>query len=1009
MPVRFWLIALLFVLSGAAGLVYQVVWVRQLTTEFGATIYALSTVLSAFMGGLALGAWLVGRWADGARRPLVVFGVLELAVAAAAFLFPHALDLVSPILGAVYATGSEPGFWLTSLIRFVLTGALLLVPTTLMGATLPVLARAITTDAGLIGRRVGALYALNTMGAVLGTFLTGFVLLEWLGISGTTWIAVAADAAVGVVSILLGMTSDPLDVAPLPTRHAPSPHDADRRIRRFVLATYFVSGLTALALQVAWTRSLIFGFDHLKATTYSFSGMLSVFLLGLAIGSALIQPVIDRLRAPLAAYAVLQVLLGLSSALSIYLILTDMHEALRFVEVGADGGDLNYWGAVCNVMTRSALVLGLPTLLMGMLFPVAARLVAGDVRTLGSDVGAVVAANTAGAIAGSFLGGFVLIPLLGIAWSVVLLGGLNIAIGLVAFALVPGAIDSGRRRLVLSVAGVAALAFVVRTGASFGASGFQPLSPGEKTVFYREGPLATVSVVEDVKGWRTIYVDGIGVAGTDPVIQTDQKTLAHVPMVLLGGQATRTLSVGFGAGGASWSFTRYPDIGEVHTIEITSTVPSAAPILTEANHGIVITESDYRRALAAVGPDGRIDGAANPLSAYTHMAAPGFRTFDPRYKLILDDARAYLRFTDLTYDVIATDCTDLRYKSNANLYDREYFQLCRDRISDRGLVVVWVPLAGLSDEAFRILVRTFRDVFPQMSVWYFTNEPIHYCLFIAKRGELRIDYDAVVRAAELDSIRGDLADLGLTDPAKLVASFVTDERGLDGYTGPGPLNTEDFPIIEFLSPRYGYSAAPIATNMNKLYAVQVPVAPLLDGASPRLAADLPRIAANQAANPVLFEGHTHYREHNVLKAAELYLAAQKIAPDDPSIERLLEFVEVRRLLESFAERPAGADDGIWMSSQWMAWHLGSVYHRRGKYADAVTLVRPLFDRLPAPEQLGAGTEDLRALGFSQALLIARCYHATGNAARTREFADKARAYQPDRNDWPQIDKELELR
>src|SRR5690606_30273934 len=180
------LISLLFLLSGVSALVYQVVWVRQLTTVFGATIYAVSTVLTAFMGGLALGSWLVGKRADMMKRPLVAFGVLEILTAAAAFGFPYVLDWVTPVIGWAYSTGGDASFYSFSLLRFGLIGGLLLVPTTLMGATLPVLSRAVVRDLESIGHRVGGLYAVNTLGAMLGAFLTGFVLLERFGIWHTT-------------------------------------------------------------------------------------------------------------------------------------------------------------------------------------------------------------------------------------------------------------------------------------------------------------------------------------------------------------------------------------------------------------------------------------------------------------------------------------------------------------------------------------------------------------------------------------------------------------------------------------------------------------------------------------------------------------------------------------------------------------------------------------------------------------------------------------------------------
>lgn len=1002
--VRFAAIGLLFMLSGAAALIYEVVWMRQLTTLFGATVYAVATVLTAFMGGLALGAWWFGRMADRFERPLLVFGLLEVGIAASAFAFPTLLKLVTPIVGTFYATGGEGTFFFFSLVRFAIAFSLLMIPTTLMGATLPVMSRVVARDFSQIGRAVGGLYALNTLGAVLGVFISGFVLLELLGVWRTTLVGISADLFVAVCCILwgLGMRVPARGGAPAEETHVSEPLGAPNvgaTTGRVVLVTYFFSGLVALALQVAWTRSLIFGFDHLKATTYAFAGMLTVFLLGLSIGSALMQAVVDKIRDLVATYVVIQVLIAIFAALTPWLIQSDLPRAFYFPELLADGsGDLNYWGAVGNVMIRTAMVIGVPTLLMGAAFPVVTRMVVGSLGRLGKDVGIVYAANTCGAIVGSFFAGFVLVPMLGISVTIGLLAAIGFG-NAVAVIWVHPALPRARRPVIAGLLAAVALVFVVRTSVT--AQGiFHPLTVGERMIHYDEGSLATVSVIEDSKGWRTIYVDAVGVAGTDPVLQTDQKSLAHVPMVLLGGRAENVLTVGFGSGGASYSYTLYPEIERIHAVEITTSVPRAAYSLTDANHGILYPRRTIERLRRELGPDERIPGyegalpSAHPISAYVHEPAPGFLTFDERYRLIVDDARSYLRFTDRMYDVIATDCTDLRYKSNANLYDLEYFRLCRERITDDGLVVVWMPLAGLSDEAFRIVVRTFREVFPDMTVWYFTNEPTHYCLFIGQKGGVRINYENVVRALEeLPSIQADMDEIGLNDPAKLVASFVTDQRGIDQYVGEGPLNTEDFPIIEFLSPRHGYDSRPLAQNMARLYDVQVPVWDLIvDQQNPRALADRELLGLYQQANDVLFEGHSQYRLFNFRAAAEHYMRARDIAPLDESIDRLLDFNELRLLLEGELARESRVIDYQWVNAQWIAVRLGEVYLLQERYRDAVNAVAPFMRRHPPPSP--ELNEELRGIGRALSIVMADSYAMAGNASRAQEYRRTADNYLP---------------
>ncbi len=989
-------ISLIFILSGATALVYEVVWTRQLTTFFGSTLYGVATVLTAFMGGLALGSYLAGRVADRLRKPLAAYGWFEIGIAFSALAFPVLLDASQPLIGTLYVTGGESTFYLFSLVRFVIVFFLLLVPTTLMGATLPVMSKAVTRTISHLGHRVGMLYALNTAGAVLGVFAAGFILLEALGVFGTTMVAVIGDIAIGVFCVVAGQRLVVRPAQPrLPAEPAPGAPAAtlSPAVLRLVLLTYLVSGFVALAYQVAWTRALIFSFDTLKSTTYSFSGMLLVFLLGLAVGSAIMQAVVDRQRDLLRLYALLQAGIGLSGALSFFVILSDL-PTLREI---ADDQSLIYWNAVGNVMIKTAAAIGLPTLLMGMAFPVVTRLVVGSVDKLGMDVSRVYALNTVGAILGSFLAGFVLIPAIGLTSTIALLAAVNLALAALLFQ--SNAELEPRLRLVYTAAVVVGAVLVL--GRIFFASvPLQRLQPNETIVHYEEGAMATISVVENHFGDRMIYVDDVGVAGTDKVMLTDQKSLAHVPMMLLGGRAENVLSVGFGSGGASYSYTLYDDIERIRTIEIAPEVLRAAPTLTDSSFGIITPDSLVERAKAAGA--GRISGFRHPLEDYVHTPAPGFKTFDPRFQVLIDDARAYLRFTDKRYDVIATDCTDLRYKSNANLYDLEYFTLCREAITDRGLVVVWMPLAGLSDRAFRSALRTFQEVFPEMTVWYFTNQPTHYCLLIGGKGPLRIDYDAVARAVTLPGIAEDLQEIGLADPDKLLSSFVCDERTLPGHLAGAPLNTEDHPIIEFESPRYGYDPSPLRDNQWALYEIQVPIEPLLVDAPPGAAE---RIWQLQQANFVVFQGHCLYRDFDYRGATRKYMEALAMVPWDDSIRGLMDFEELYRHFDSSMER--GPTLNTLVSGQGLA----EAYFLQERHTEAATvasravrLVEPILRDAPEGSDMRRLT---LAAGFSLNGILARSYAANGTARRAGEYLERARSYAPSEQEWKALSEEVQ--
>lgn len=970
----FALVGLIFVLSGATALVYEVVWTRQLTTFFGSTLYGVATVLSAFMGGLALGSYLLGSRADRMRNPLAVYGWLEIGTGIAALVFPWALRATQPIIGSVYVTGGEQTFLVFSLIRFAIVFLLLLVPTTLMGATLPVMSKAVTTSFSQVGRRVGGLYALNTLGAVLGVFAAGFLLLEMLGVFRTTALAVGLDVLIGVLCIWLGGRYFRVDNAAVVRDTVVSREEATRMryspaVLRLVLATYAVSGFVALAYQVCWTRALIFSFETLKATTYSFSAMLMVFLLGLSIGSALMQAIVDRQKNLLRLYALIQMGIGLTAGLSFFVILTDLPAMPEL----NDDRSLRYWVAVFNVIYRSAAAIGLPTLLMGMAFPVVTRIVVGSIGQLGRDVASVYALNTVGAIVGSFAAGFVLIPTLGITGTIALLAFINLTMA-VALVLANQEADQ-RQRMALATVGILA-AIIVPARIAFSGARMQRIQPNEVVVHYEEGAMATISVVENNSGDRMIYVDDVGVAGTDKIMLTDQKSLAHVPMALLGGRANRVLSVGFGSGGASYSYTLYDSIESINTIEIAPEVLRAAPTLTDSNRGIIAHDALVARARAANAD--RITGYRHPLSSFVHQPAPGFKTFDPRFRVLIDDARSYLRFTKEQYDVIATDCTDLRYKSNANLYDLEYFTLCAEKTTDRGLVVVWMPLAGLSDRAFRSALRTFQVVFPTMSVWFFPNYPTHYCLLIGNKNGMRIDYPAMQAALSYPAIQADLEEIGLRDPNKLLSCFVADERTLTAHLADAPLNTEDHPIIEFESPRYGYDSKPLADNMMAIYRIQVPVADIVDHLPEEEARKVWRL---QEANVVLFEGHVAYRLYDFKTAANKYLEALAMVPDDDAIVRLLDFQELRRHYETSKRNPNRNTVIIGQS-------LAEVFFLQGRMMEAVTYADEVAGMIgPAAR----GQEDLRPTLFSIYSILAQGYAGAGQGDRARQYLQEARA------------------
>jgi spermidine synthase len=847
-PLRLAILYAVFFVSGAAGLIYEITWTRALSYVFGSGTYALSAVVVAYMGGLALGARVAGRRSDRIAKPILLYVMLEFGIALCGLLLPEVLGRLSVIDRLTHALGSG-GFALLTAGRFLATVLALLVPTALMGATLPLLAVAtVQTDAHL-GRRIGSLYGINALGAVAGAFIAGFALIPAFGMAGATYAAVGLNVAAAFVAGMLWFSES------MPAVHAPPEPAADTPPRKRLLlpASVALAGFASLGCQILWSRSLPFTFEFLSSTTYCYSALLGVFIAGLALGGGLAALVADRQEHPAHLYGMTLVLIGIAISVSSITLLGGAGGNMLGIPLDTSSQDLDLGRAAANIILQTALVLGVPTLLMGMALPLAVRALA-TARDVGAHVGDLYVLNTLGGVAGILVVTFVAIPAVGVTTSLLLMAVLDVGLGLAILAR-----EGARHPLMLlggtSVAVLALIAWIVPFG-----GGFRHASTADMLeIYYDEGPVATIGVYQDRLGDRFVYVDGHGVAGTSVVMQTDQKSLAHLPMMLVG-SARRALTVGFGSGGASYSFLLYPELERVDLVEIAPEIVGAAPYLRRANHGFLADK-------------------------------------DPRYRIIEDDARAYLQYTDITYDIIATDCTDLRYKLNANLYDREYFEAARRALSPDGVVVVWMPLGGLSDQLFRLTLRTFVSVFPQTAVFYMHNVGTEYVLLVGWRQDARIDYQVIRQRLRHPRVEADLAEIYLDNPLKLLATFVTSGERLRQFVGEGPLNTEDTPILEFEAPRHGYNDDAIVQNLRRLYDHRDSVRKWLVRGSLSPAEERTFIPYESAV-PAIVVGLIHERLGRFGDAQRAFRRAQDIAPDDRGLAVLMEFP----ILQKRAER-----------------------------------------------------------------------------------------------------------
>ena len=744
------LIYLLFVLSGASALVYQVTWLRNLSLVFGASFEATSIVLAAFMAGLSAGGYALARRAERARRPLLLYGLLELGIAAFALAVPALLRGLDAayVRAALASDGVTPGL---NALRVGMALAILFVPTFLMGGTLPVLTRGFVERLGDFGPRLAWLYGLNTLGAVIGAVAAGFALIPALGVWHTQLLAVALNVAIGVAACAAGRLG--AEMPPVAGGAASAAGDAaatspaERRALQLAFAGTALCGFCALALEVMWTRGISMA---VGATTYSFTVMLAAFLTGIWLGSWLHAALPLPRFGPAAKQALVLCALGVASALASFWI-------PRLPQLAVDL-NVELYGLAPRIRSGTALLLGFavmlpPCVLMGMAFPLAGEARARLGQGFGRSAGDVLALNTLGSIAGSLAAGFVLIPALGLQRGMLLVAALYAAYG----CLLLGALarDTAPRRLATrALAGAGALAALLSPwwvpswdrslmGAfqndqlhywvdTSGAADLPERMAGWSVLYYREGRGSTVSVVD--QGWnRTLIVNGKAEASDDPIDGHIQLMLGHVP-VLAHPDPKRAFVLGMGTGITLGAVAAHPGLERIVLAEIEPAVLGARPFLAASN--------------------------GDPLG-------------DPRVHVAIQDGRNYLKTTPERFDLITADPIHPWTSGSVYLYTREYYEIAAAHLAPGGVMCQWLPITGISGENVRSVVASFADVFPHTSLW----QTSHDVLVIGSFEPVAMDWSGLVARLAEPRVAAQLAPLGLDDAIAFLAEQGMDDAG----------------------------------------------------------------------------------------------------------------------------------------------------------------------------------------------------------------------------------------
>ena len=744
-----WLPALLvlFIGSGCAALIYEVVWFQLLQLSIGSSAVSLGVLLGVYMGGMCLGSLLLPRYVDPSRHPLQVYAFLELGIGLFGVLVLYSV----PIIGGIYTEWAGSGT-ASLILRAIVASICLLPPTLLMGGTLPVVARGVeATPSGVSW--LGYFYGGNLLGAVAGSLLAGFYLLRVYDMPTATMVAVALNVIVAVIALFVAGKIEPVPAVVT----APAPRRAGSRLVYVAIA---LSGMTALGAEVIWTRllSLLLG-----GTTYTFSIILAVFLIGIGLGSSVASYVARGLVRPRMALGVSQLFLVAAIAWSAYAI----SRSLPFWPINP-GLVSSPWFLFQLDLARCLYAILPAACLWGASFPLALAAIATEGQDPGRMVGGVYAANTVGAIVGALLFSTLFIPTIGTRHGQQLLIGVAAVAGTVVLYSLA---RSARATLALAATGVVSAVLIWGVSAvpfELVAYGRQiPWRLNTVNELYRgEGMNSTIAVSELLSDARVrnFHVAGKIEASNEPQDMRLQRLLGNLPALLHPRPAT-VLVVGFGAGVTAGSFVPFPDVKHVVICEIEPLIPQVvSTYFAKENQGVLK---------------------------------------DPRVEVVYDDARHFVRTTKEKFDVITSDPIHPWVKGAATLYTREYFEQVKAHLNPGGVVTQWVPLYESNEEAVKSEIATFFEVFPNGTVWGNRNNGEGYDVVLLGTAEAsNVDVDAIdARLARADhaGVMAALAEVGFRSSLDVLATFGGGARDLAPWLEDAQINRDRDLRLQYLA------------------------------------------------------------------------------------------------------------------------------------------------------------------------------------------------------------------
>ena len=765
------LVTACFFLSGVAGLIYQLAWSRYLALFLGHTSYAVVAVLVAFMGGLALGNAWVGSVVDRSKRPLAFYGWLEIGIALYAFLFPFYFDVCHRIYISV-ARGLSAGETGLLLLKFCFSLALVLIPTAMMGATFPALTRFVTRSIDELRGRVGWLYCINSLGAVIGCFVADYWWIPGFGLEVSVMGSGVLNLLVGLVA--LGFSKRIFEGERNLPQVKPDPEAKQETFtpRELRLAVWAIglSGFVAMLYEVAWTRLLALA---LGSSTHAYTLMLVTFILGIAAGGAVVARC-TGLRRTLDAFGWAEAVLAGAVFLSMFtyeLLPYGLIVATNHIARSPD----SYLLYECVQAALCLAVMFIPALCLGMTLPLASRIATAGLAHAGRSVGKVFAVNTTGTVLGAALTGLFFMPVLGLARTFALGVVLNAFIAVLILR------RNAKLRNVLAGGTIGGLLFVVLTGFYFdprwqgvfsvgwwrapsipGSVGeFLKASQVSRMLYYRDGAGSTVAVhrESEARGNRlSLRVNG-KVDASSKGDHFTQLLLGHIPMILRP-TSTNALVIGLGSGMTCGAILKHSNVQSLTAVEISPEIGQAARLFGEFNDHVL----DNRR-----------------------------------FHLVQEDAKSFLKINDQQFDLIVSEPSNPWMAGVAGVFSLEYYQDCAAHLAKDGLMVQWIQIYESSDEVFSMVVRTFSSVFPSVSMWRTQAGDL------ALIGSLQTPIVNLAEAAKRfqdPSVQKDMERVNIsTFPVFLSLEIASAENGAALVSDEGPIHSDYFPALEYKAQR----------------------------------------------------------------------------------------------------------------------------------------------------------------------------------------------------------------